>query len=216
VPDGQHDTWEAVARAVHEDTGADAPVSARELAVMCGLRLEPAGRGHGSLQHGVIRYDVHARPVRQHGIIAHELAHYVLRLYGEPDPEPAARYTAGALLVPRAAYDRDLRETAWDLDQLRARHPNASAQVLAMRVAELRDAVITILDQGRVKHRARSYWMPPAPERLTSLERELADAALQTGEVQRSGELLAAYPLLEGSHRRVIVIAEARQLRLRF
>lgn len=209
-------TCEAVARAVHDATGVDAPVDAFELAVACGLRLEAGQRGGAMLDGDVVRFDVQARPQRQHGLVAHEVAHYVLRLHGEPDPEPAARYTAGALLVPRAAYDRDLRETAWDLEQLRVRHPNASAEMLARRIAELRDAVITVLDEGHVHARVRSPWMPAPSRKLTALERELADAALGSGEVQRSGELLAAYPLLDGRHRRVIVVAEARQLGLRF
>jgi hypothetical protein len=209
-------TWEAVARAVHDETGIDAPVDARELAVACGLRLQAGPRGTASLVGDVLRYDAQARPQRQHGLIAHEVAHFVLRYHGEPDPEPAANYTAGALLVPRAAYDRDLRETAWDLEQLRPRHPNVSAEMLARRIAELRDAVITVLDEGRVNARVRSPWMPAPPRRMTTLERELADAALTTGETQRSGELFAAYPLLDGPHRRVIVVAEARQLGLRF
>ena len=209
-------TCEAVARATHDATGVDAPVDAFELATACGLRLEAGERGGAVLVDDIVRFDIHARPQRQHGLIAHEVAHYVLRWHGEPDPEAAARYTAGALLVPRAAYDRDLRETAWDLDELRVRHPNASAELLARRIAELRDAVISIVDQGRVHARVRSPWMPAPPQRLTQAERELVDAALETGAVQRAGELLAAYPLLDGRHRRVIVVAEARQLGLRF
>lgn len=208
--------WEAVARAVHEATGIDAPVDARELAVACGLRLAHCGRGLALLDGDVVHYDPHARPQRQHGMIAHEVAHHVLRYHGERDTEQAARYTAGALLLPRQAYDRDLRETAWDLDQLRARHPNASAEMLARRVAELRDAVISIIDQGHVRARVGSPWMPAPPRKLTPLERELADAALERGAAQRGGELLAAYPLIDGRNRRVIVIAEARQLGLRF
>lgn len=209
-------TWEAVARAVHDETGISAPVDARELAVACGLRLAHCGRGLALLDGDTVRYDPQARPVRQHGMIAHEVAHYVLRYHGEEDTEDAARYTAGALLVPRAAYDRDLRETAWDLEQLRARHPNASAEVLARRIAQLRDAVITIIDQGHVRARVGAPWMPEPPRRMTPLERELADAALEAGAAQRGSELLAAYPFIDGRNRRAIVVADARQLGLRF
>lgn len=214
--DGQHEQWEAVARDIHDQTGIDAPVDAFELAALCGLHLEPGGREHGALERNVVRYDVHARPVRQHGTVAHETAHYVLRLVGMPDTEPAARATAGALMVPRATFDRDLRETGWDLEELRRRHPNASAEIIARRVAELRDAVISVVDQGRIHARVRSPWMPQPRQRLTGLERELVDAALHTGEPQRANALLAAYPLIDDEHRRVIVVAEARQLGLRF
>lgn len=213
---GAAGAWETVARTVHQETGIDAPVDARELAVACGLRLAYCGRGQALLDGDVIRYDASARPVRQHGMIAHEVAHYVLRYHGEEDTEQAARYTAGALLVPRAAYDRDLRETAWDLDRLRERHPNASAELLARRIAELRDAVITVLDQGHVRARVGSPWMPAPPRRPTALELELAGLALEQGRAQHRGELFSAYPVVDGRNRRVIVVAEARQLGLRF
>lgn len=212
--------WEGVASAVHNETGLEAPIDAFDLADHCGLRIEPGPRGTASLDGDVIRYDVSARPVRQHGMVAHETAHHVLRLHAEPDPEPAARYVAGALMLPRATFDRDLRETAWDLERLRAKHLNCSAEMIARRIVELRDAVVTVLDNGKVRTRVYSPWIAewagaPRLLRLSRVERELVDAALETGEVQREGELLAAYPVFDGVHRRVIVVAEAKQLSLR-
>lgn len=208
--------WEGAARAFHDATGISAPVDAFRLARCAGLVCLPGERGTASLDGEVLRYDAQARPVRQHGLVAHEVAHRVLRLYGEADTEPAANYTAGALMVPRARFDRDLRETAWDLFELRRRHPNASAEMLARRITQLRDAVVSVLDEGRVRARVASPWAPAPSSKLTPLERELADAALAGGNVQRENELLAAYPLLDGQHRRVIVVAEAEQLGLRF
>lgn len=215
--------YEGVARSVHEETGIGPPVDAFELAGACGLTVVAGARGEARLDGDVLSYDATARPVRQHGQIAHETAHYVLRLYGESheafddgaDPEAAARYTAGALLLPRARFDRDLLETAWDLRELQRRHPNASAEMIARRLTQLREAVATVLDNGRVRDRIRSPWMPEPSKRMTSLERELADAALETGEMQSAGNLLAAYPFFDGHWRRVIVVAEARQLSLR-
>jgi Zn-dependent peptidase ImmA (M78 family) len=173
---------------------------------------------HGSACLGgeAVYYDATARSVRQHGSIAHECAHFVLRSSDEDDPEPAARYVAGALMLPRAAFDRDLRETAWNLDELRRRHPNVSAEMIARRVVELRDAVVTILDAGKVRARVASPWShAPAPKRLTPIERELLDAALASGEAQRANDLLSAWPVFDGRWRRVIVVAETRQLSLR-
>lgn len=211
------EVWEGVARAVHDATGIDAPVDAFVLARACGLRVVPGGRGGASLDRGDVLYDIAARPVRQHGLIAHEVAHHVLRLHGELDPEPAANYVAGALMLPRRTFDRDLRATAWNLDALRAKHLNCSAEMIARRIVELRDAVVTILDHGKVRTRIYSPWLgtPERLRRITPLERELVDAALATGEAQRADELLAAYPLLDGSWRRVIVVAEVKQLSLR-
>jgi hypothetical protein len=199
---------------VLEATGIDAPVDARELAAACGLDLAFC-RGRAKLRGGVIWYDPTLRSTRQHGQIAHEVAHYVLRRARLPDPDQAARYVAGSLL-PGTDYDRDLRETAWDLDALQRRHPNASAELLARRLSEKREAVVTVLDQGRVTSRTASPWLPAPPARLTAIERELVSGALESGQAQRANELLSAWPRFDGAHRRVIVIADAQQLALRF
>jgi hypothetical protein len=206
--------WEAIARRVHDETGVGAPVDTLELAVACGLELGHR-RGRATLRDGVIRYDPSLRLVRQQGQVAHETAHYVLRLHGEHDSERAVGYTAGALMLPRASFDRDLQMTEWDLEQLAKLHPNASWQMLARRVSELREAVVTVLDQGKVTTRVASPWMAEPPARLSPIERELVDAALESGLVQRANQLLAAYPLIDGRHRRVIVVADAAQLSLR-
>jgi hypothetical protein len=207
--------WEGAARAVHDETGVDAPVDAFQLARAVGLVCMPGPRGTAALDGDLLRYDAQARPVRQHGLVAHEVAHRVLRLYGEADTEPAANYTAGALMLPRARFDRDLRRT-WDLYTLRREHPNASAEMVARRITQLRDAVVSVLDQGRLRVRVASPWAAQPSQRLTPLERELADAALAGGNLQRESELLAAYPFFDGDHRRVIVVADAQQLGLRF
>lgn len=207
--------WEGAARAVHDETGVSAPVDAFQLARAVGLVCMPGPRGTAALDGDLVRYDASARPVRQHGLIAHEVAHRVLQLHGEADTEPAANYTAGALMLPRARFDRDLRRT-WDLRELRAAHPNASAEMIARRITQVRDAVVTVLDQGRLRARVASPWAGAPSARLTPLERELADAALASGDVKRESEMLAAYPFFDGEHRRVIVIADAQQLGLRF
>ncbi len=215
---------EGVARSAHDETGIGAPVSAFDLAAAYGLVCVPDRRANAVLDGDVIRFDATARLVRQHGLIAHEVAHYLLRLR-EADiasveqeglEEFAANYTAGALMLPPARFDKDLRDTAWDLEQLRARHPNASAEMIARRITQRRDAVISVLDRGRLRVRVASPWLEQPRPRLTPIERDLADAALETGEAQRANDLLSAWPLFDGLHRRVIVVAEAQQLGMRF
>lgn len=207
--------WEGVALSVHRGTGVDAPVDAFELADLCGLSLVPDARGGAFLRGEAVHYDGAARHVRQHGLVAHETAHHVLRLHGEDDPEQAARYTAGALMLPRADFDRDLRRT-WDLRELRAKHLHCSAEMIARRVCELRDAVVTIVDNRKVRARVCSPWLVvPEFGRLTRYEREMVDATHASGEPQHAGELLAAYPFFDGPHERVVVIAELEQLSLR-
>jgi hypothetical protein len=200
---------------VHDATGIDAPVSAFDLATAYSLVCVAGSRGTACLQDDVIRYDASARPVRQHGYVVHEVAHYVLRLHGEPDPEDAVGYTAGALMLPGVSFDRHLLATSWDLLALRELHPNASAEMIARRITQRREAIITVIDQGRIKTRVASPWMPEPPRRLSAVERELADSALASGEPQSGGNLLNAYPFFDGAHRRVIVVADAEQLSFR-
>ncbi len=206
--------WEGVARAVHDASGASAPVNAFHLARACGLDLIPVIGGGASLIDDQIRFNSAARPTRQHGLIAHEVAHWALRWCHEDDNERAARFTAGALMLPRSDFDRDLRDTAWDLDKLRARHPNASAEMIARRVVELRDACVAIFDGGKQRSRIVSPWLPESYAKTTRFEREAAAACLESGAVVREG-LCAAFPVFDGDYKRVIVVCEARQLSLR-
>lgn len=209
--------WEGVARAIHEGTGLDEPpVSAFELAAMCGLSLRPAAGGGASLQKDVIVFNVAARPERQHGLVAHELGHWGLVAHGLEDSEAGASYVAGALLLPRGALDRDLRRT-WDLNVLRAKHLNVSAQMLATRIVQLRDAVAAVIDNGKLTTRLWSPWLTdPRIRRLSRWERDLVDEVLATGETVRGDELCYAVPVFDGEHRRVVLVCEASQLALRF
>lgn len=210
--------WEGVARDFHESTGIGAPVSAFDVAAALDLPCIPDARGSAWLDAAGIHYDPTARHVRQHGNVVHESAHVLLdaakvELPDDPE-ETAVKYTAGAVMLPRVQFSQDVRATAWDLDQLRLRHPNASAEMIARRLTQVREAVITVFDQGRVHRRIASPGMA-APQRVTPIELELADAALGHGKPARANALLGAWPLLDGRHRRVVVIAEARQLALR-
>jgi len=206
-----------VARALHDETGADAPINAMVLARAAGLELRPTIGAVGSLMGDVIRYDPTARHVRQHGQVAHELAHWALREYGEPedDVEPAARYLAGALMLPRREFDRDLSATNWCLDSLRAKHLNPSAEMIARRITQLRDAVVTIFDQGRASKRFASPWMGESLPCLSTWERELADRALRDERTAWRGDLCYAAPVIDGGWRRVVLVCEAAQLGLR-
>jgi hypothetical protein len=94
------ETCKAVARAVH-----DATVGAFDLELAYGLVCVPGPRA-ACVRDDDNRYDVTARPVRQHGYVVHEVAHDGLRLHGEDDPEDAVGYTAGALMLHRQWFDR--------------------------------------------------------------------------------------------------------------
>jgi len=213
---GDIEAWEGAAAAVHDETGVGAPVDAFELAGCCGLSPRPWARADARLEpDGTLWYPMRARSTRQHGLVAHELGHWALDRADEQQSEAGASYVAGALMLPRREYDRDLRATQWDLRLLQAKHLHVSAEMLARRIVELRDAVATILDQGRATRRVASPWLGDKFKRLSQFERELADRALESEDTVREGDLLWAFPMLDGPHRRVVLVCEAEQLSLR-
>ena len=202
--------WEGVAETLQRATGADdAPVSAFELAALCGLRLVPSRGTAASLSGDEIRYPLAARPVRQHGLIAHEVGHWALEWTGEEDSEPAARYVAGALMLPRRVFDRDLRET-WNVGELQDKHVNASAEMIAIRIVQLRSAVATVFDEGKMRRRYLSAELAGrVPRRPSDYEYELAAEALASGKTARGSGLCHALPVFDGPYRRVVVVCES-------
>lgn len=211
-------TWEGVARALLDESGLDdPPVSAFELAWACDVVPVPWPRADAALgPGGFLWYPSDARHVRQHGVVAHELGHWALDWAGEPDSEEGARYLAGALLLPRRVFERDLDRTGWDWDTIRARHANASAEVIARRIVQVRDAVATVIDQGRVRARVTSLWRPdPRLRRLSPWECGLAEQALKSNEIEYGDDLCYAVPVLDPPWQRVIVVCDADQLSMR-
>lgn len=198
-----------------DGAGLQPPVSAFAAAVALGLRLRPCRMRGAALAGDVVLFDAYSRAVRQHGLVAHEVGHVVSQEAGVGDTEENANFVGSAVMLPRAPFERDLRTTGWDLRELRAKHLNVSAEMIARRIVSVRDAIATILDNGRVKARVVSPWLAEGFRRVSAFERELAATALETGEVQRPDGLIWAVPVFDGEHRRVIVVAEAEQLALR-
>lgn len=211
--------WEGIAADILGETGCDeAPVDAFVLAGCSSLRVKPWRRSYAQLDRGrgVIRYPVDARLVRQHGLIAHEVGHWALTRARAPNTEAGARYLAGAFLLPRRIVDRDLKVMAWAMDELRAKHVNASVEMIARRITELRDAVATVIDNGRVTRRVASAWLAtPGLRRISRWERQLADEALRTEQTVHGDELCYAVPVIDPPWRRVVLVCEAEQLSLR-
>lgn len=211
------ETWEGLAAEAHGHAGAETPVNAFVLASRMHFDVE-AWEGRGAEldeRRRIIRVSTRARPQRRHGLVAHELGHYLLRL-ARIDSEDGARYLAGALMLPRQEFARDVTRTAWGLARLRELHVNASAQMVATRIVQVRDAVATIIDRERVTSRVSSPWLvDPRLAHVSRWERALAQHALEAGEEVRGDALCYAIPLVEGAHHRVIVVCEAEQLSLR-
>lgn len=111
---------------------------------------------------------------------------------------------AGALLLPRGEFSRDVPRLGWSIVALGSRHPNASAQMIATRLVQVRDAVATVIDGNRITTRVVSPWLgQPAP--ASAKELQLAAVSLDAREEVREGDCWAT-PVVDGEHRRVIVL----------
>ncbi len=193
---------EGIAREAWEATGEELPVDAFRLARACGFAVEGWTRAQGAIRGTTIRYPIGARETRQHGTVAHELGHALLDYHRvDSRDEDAARYLAGALLLPRRPFARDLTATDWDLFALRARHPNASAEMIVVRMTQVSEATAWVWDAAKL---ARRYGLEaddaeaiPVVERVLSLEEPVVE-----------GPVLA-WPVFDGRWRRVLVVRRA-------
>jgi hypothetical protein len=212
--------WEGAADEVITATCTSSPVDSFALAAACGFVVRAHAGSDAELRDGEILFNPEMRSQRQHMRIAHELGHFALARHRIADTEHGARWTGGAMLLPRRDFDRDLTRTAWSMSKLRELHINASATAIAVRTTQLRDAVAAIIDpRGRKKPwRVSSPWIAePRVARISAWERELAQRAFDAGDEVRGDELCYAFPLLEGEpdEHRVIVVCELEQLSLR-
>jgi hypothetical protein len=144
--------------------------------------------------------EAETRISRIHGVLGHELAHELFARFKMEQSERAANYLGAALLVPRRSLDRDLR-AGWDLEQLRCKHIYASAELLARRIVDVREAGLAIYDQGRFRYRTGVTRMD------LRRERAMVNEALHTGAPVREDALSGAWPVFDGCHRRVLVLA---------
>lgn len=191
---------EGIAHEAWQGTGGLLPVDAFELAALLGVELAAWAKADGrcDLARDVVWFPGRARLVRQHGVIAHELGHWLLHRAGEDHTQEwAARYLAGALLLPRAPFLRDVHATDWDLHALQRRHPNASAEMVVVRMTQVSDACAWVWDDGAVRRR---YGAGSDEDVEAIVDRVLAaEVPLHDGAVR-------AWPLLERGHRRVVVV----------
>lgn len=103
-------------------------------------------------------------------VIAHELAELRLREldYRESDVERVADALAGALVAPRRAYQRRLREHGEDLPRL-AKAFCASQTCIALRHAEVTGAAVAVLSRTRAYVRDGDSFRWPHEERLRAM-----------------------------------------------
>jgi hypothetical protein len=194
----------------------DPPVNSFAVAKALGFRVFASPMAGARLVGATIEVCAKYRRERQQFHVAHELAHVGLRWCGLEANETSCDYVAGAVLLPRREFDRDLKETAWDVRALRAKHVNASAEVIARRIVTMRDAVACIFDNGKLKTRVVSPWLPEGYRRISAFERSLADEVLENGATVHAGNLVWGFAVFSGNWRRVITVCEAEQLALRY
>lgn len=193
---GRH--LEGIARQTHDETGVECPVDAFDLAERLGLSLRPWSKAGGMCVADIIHYPAKASAARQQGTVAHELGHWLLGRAGEDaQDEDAADYLAGALLLPRLPFMRDLIAYDWDMLAIRERHINASWQMLVIRCVQVADAAASVWDAGKL-HAAYGAADIEA-------HRELVLRVLERGEAERGQ--VSGYPVFTPGFRRVVCVS---------
>lgn len=188
---------EELAAEIHEETGVEVPVDMFVLAEACGVECRPTTSETGFLAGDLLYYPEFVSHVRQQGQTGHELGHWVLRDKGlDPSNERHARYLAGALMLPAVAFTLHMKETGGDLAALRGIHVNASAEMIAVRMTQLGGQTASVWEKGVL---LRTYGARDADRDV-----ELVMRTLECGQASRGPT--SAYPVFDGTWRRVIVI----------
>lgn len=190
---------EGVARWLLEETGVSSPVDAFDLIDVLEMKLEHEHGPRSWWTPGVVHLGLDTPTKQVHSKIAHECAHELLHRCRIANIERNARYLGAALLVPRTTLDRQLR-AGWDLDRLLAYHVNASAELLARRITDIRRASLAVYDRGRFRYRVGSA----TP---LGIERALVQQALDSRAPVRVDDLNGAWPVFDGDFDRVLVLA---------
>ncbi|MFH1009938.1 MAG: ImmA/IrrE family metallo-endopeptidase [bacterium] len=137
-------------------------------------RLEGGVRGY-SIPERTIVVDLDLSEERMNWTFCHELAHLLLKHGSGERPisttdEKEAHELAQDLILPPETFRTEAQRLS--LNELKARYPHASWEVVARTRVRHRPAVLTIFDNGR---RTLRMAPPPlsCPSRLHPLEREL-------------------------------------------
>lgn len=208
VWEGEPEAWEGVAGDVLACAGMDGgPVDAYELADACGLDVVHLPGGTAHRVGNVLAVPATGRRPWDHYQVAHEIGHWALERAGEPDSEAGADYLACALLLPRAAFEADLRATHWNPAELRQRYPSAAASAIVRRIAMLRPALGAVWDERRLVRRVVGAGLRKVG--ISKREADLAHEAFSSGELVRGGNLAWAAPVFSGGRRRVVTIVDA-------
>ncbi len=207
--------WEADAAQLRAELGLeDTIIHPKILASRYELRVETRAARRSSCWDGsLILIDARATPEQQAFDLAHELGHFALDRYGSEQSERAASYVGGALLMPRRPFSAAVRSHGRNnLEALHRSFPFPSSEVIARRIVDVDEAVVTIAQGRRVVARVGSPWLAPPRERLARDEAAVIRRVLETGQRVDEGWISGT----PAGPRRVILIAEFEQLSMRY
>lgn len=143
---------ERIAQDALSAVGADGPICPFELARRLGLRVVFCDLEQSAVLAGnVIGVDHNLRACRQRGLIAHEVAHWLLIDQELPDREPDVGFLGAQLQVPSARLRHDLNEIGVCQRRLAARHRFASYTLLARRVGEVCHGRVSSWRHGQLR-----------------------------------------------------------------
>jgi len=213
--------------------GTKPPVDAVALAASLGLFVAvdcgQAERGRracvnvgGAEPMPTIFLGAEERNERRQWAVAHEIGeHFSHELFRKLrlDPRELPRQTrerAANLLAPRILLPRDPfvaagRECDWDLVELKRRFTTASHELIARRIIDcLATAIITIVDQGRVRYRSDGFGRR-AP--LETGERDTLECCRRTLQPVAATTLrgrVRCWPIYEAEWRREILLTQSK------
>ncbi|MEM9072849.1 MAG: ImmA/IrrE family metallo-endopeptidase [Myxococcota bacterium] len=209
MPRARLKDWEGVAAWLLDSCGfTEPPIDPFALADLWGFDVVRTTRS--CLRGNVISVDDRKSRKRQRFDVAHELAHWALHECGhDAYDESAAHWVAGAVLLPQAAFKRDLSEVDWRLTELPDRY-QVSWESLVKRVPQVVGAVVTMFDNGRITWRARSAWLEGAafdPTAATQWEWDLLHDCRERRQHTHASNLVDAYFLESDGWERIFVVA---------
>jgi len=191
------------------------PVHPERMANKLGLVFNEAElkgrRGQSFRQGGRQHVEIHRRdrPERKSFALAHEIMELELKKVLEDPTQCHRRANLGAsfLLMPTEWFRDECLSTRFDIAELKKVFSTASWEAVALRTLNFSEAVITILDDGRLTRRKSSYPFY-VPRKLSEEENEVAQEILRTGKPQTQhfpACEVGGYPVFEEEHKRVIL-----------
>ena len=150
--------------------------------------------------------NVDTRAERLNFRIAHEI--FEVLLGDVPHKERTCNLAASALLMPTAWFAEARKRAGLDLFELKAVFRTASHEAIAYRMLSFREAVVTVLDHGKVTSRVGNPGLS-YPRALQPTEKRALERATELGAAVREfaeGIMVEGWPVFEEGWERVILI----------